>query len=43
MGMMTMVRVLPPAMYDEVQRRVREGITEPPQAQPPGGHQHNHD
>jgi FtsP/CotA-like multicopper oxidase with cupredoxin domain len=43
MGMMTMVRVLPPAMYDEVQRRIREGITEPPQAQPPGGHQHNHD
>jgi hypothetical protein len=26
MGMMTLVRVLPPELYDEVQRRVREGI-----------------
>ena len=40
MGMMTMVRVLPPAMYDEVMRRVREGIVEAPQGQPAGGHQH---
>lgn len=42
MGMMTMVRVLPPDMYEEVTRRVREGITEPPQGQPAGqGHQHH--
>jgi FtsP/CotA-like multicopper oxidase with cupredoxin domain len=40
MGMMTMVRVLPPAMYDEIMRRVREGIVEAPQGQPAGGHQH---
>ena len=30
MGMMTLVRVLPPEMYDEVQRRIREGIIELP-------------
>ncbi|MCA1635087.1 MAG: copper oxidase [Acidobacteria bacterium] len=36
MGMMTMVRVLPPDLYDEVMRRVREGIAEPPQGQPAG-------
>jgi manganese oxidase len=42
MGMMTMVRVLPPAMYDEVMRRVREGIVEPPQGQPAGQQHHNH-
>jgi len=30
MGMMTLVRVLPPEMYDEVQRRIREGIIEVP-------------
>ena len=30
MGMMTLVRVLPPDMYDEVMRRIREGIVEPP-------------
>jgi FtsP/CotA-like multicopper oxidase with cupredoxin domain len=41
MGMMTMVRVLPPAMYDEIMRRVREGIVEAPQGQPAGGHQHD--
>ncbi|HZI20229.1 MAG TPA: copper oxidase [Pyrinomonadaceae bacterium] len=41
MGMMTMVRVLPPAQYDEVMRRVREGITEPPRGRPAGGH-HEH-
>jgi FtsP/CotA-like multicopper oxidase with cupredoxin domain len=40
MGMMTMVRVLPPDMYDEIMRRVREGIVEAPQGQPAGGHQH---
>lgn len=41
MGMMSMVRVLPPDMYDEVMRRIREGITELPKgAQPGGGHQH---
>ena len=38
MGMMTLVRVLPPAMYDEVLRRIREGITEVPAAVP--GHKH---
>ncbi|HEX8337319.1 MAG TPA: hypothetical protein VF621_11360, partial [Pyrinomonadaceae bacterium] len=42
MGMMTMVRVLPPAMYDEVMRRVREGIVEAPQGQPVG-QQHKHE
>lgn len=42
MGMMTMVRVLPPDMYEEVTRRVREGITEPPKGQAMGqGHQHH--
>jgi manganese oxidase len=40
MGMMTLVRVLPPDVYDEVQRRIREGITEPPQGQTPPGHKH---
>jgi len=39
MGMMTLVRVLPPAEYDEVQRRIREGITEAPKAMPA----HKHD
>jgi FtsP/CotA-like multicopper oxidase with cupredoxin domain len=39
MGMMTLVRVLPPDQYDEVQRRIREGITEMPQAMP--GHKHD--
>lgn len=34
MGMMTMVRVLPPDQYDEVMRRVREGIVEPPKEMP---------
>jgi len=38
MGMMTLVRVLPPQMYDEVMRRIREGITEVPAATP--GHRH---
>jgi hypothetical protein len=27
-------------MYDEIMRRVREGIVEAPQGQPAGGHQH---
>ena len=39
MGMMNLVRVLPPDMYEEVQRRIREGITEPPSGQPM---QHKH-
>jgi FtsP/CotA-like multicopper oxidase with cupredoxin domain len=39
MGMMTLVRVLPDTEYDEVQRRIREGITEAPQAMP--GHKHD--
>ena len=39
MGMMTLVRVLPPQMYDEVQRRIREGITELPKPLP--GHRHD--
>ena len=39
MGMMTLVRVLPPAMYDEMMRRIREGIVEAPAAVP-GGHKH---
>ena len=30
MGMMTLVRVLPPEEYDEVQRRIRAGIVEAP-------------
>jgi FtsP/CotA-like multicopper oxidase with cupredoxin domain len=38
MGMMTLVRVLPPSMYDEVQRRIRAGIIEAPAAMP--GHKH---
>jgi manganese oxidase len=42
MGMMTLVRVLPPQLYDEVMRRVREGISEPPKGNAPdqGHHQH---
>ena len=46
MGMMTMVRVLPPDMYEEVMRRVRAGIVEPPQGEPmrmQGGQQHKHE
>jgi hypothetical protein len=39
MGMMTLVRVLPPAEYDEVQRRIREGIVEAPKPMP--GHRHD--
>jgi FtsP/CotA-like multicopper oxidase with cupredoxin domain len=39
MGMMTLVRVLPDKEYDEVQRRIREGIVEAPQAMP--GHKHD--
>ena len=39
MGMMTLVRVLPPDEYDEVQRRIRENITEMPSAMP--GHKHD--
>ena len=39
MGMMTLVRVLPPEEYDEVQRRIREGIVEAPPAMP--GHKHD--
>ena len=39
MGMMTLVRVLPPTMYDEVMRRIREGIVEAPTAVP-SGHKH---
>ena len=38
MGMMTLVRVLPPSAYNEVQRRIREGIIEAPAAMP--GHKH---
>ena len=38
MGMMTLVRVLPPDMYAEVQRRIREGITELPKPLP--AHRH---
>ena len=38
MGMMTLVRVLPPDMYNEVMRRIREGIVEAPSAVP--GHKH---
>ena len=34
MGMMTLVRVLPPDRYEEVQRRIREGISEPPSGTP---------
>jgi hypothetical protein len=39
MGMMTLVRVLPPTMYDEVMRRIREGIVEVP-TNVPSGHKH---
>ena len=35
MGMMTLIRVLPPNMYDEVQRRIKAGIVELPAAAPP--------
>jgi FtsP/CotA-like multicopper oxidase with cupredoxin domain len=39
MGMMTLVRVLPDAQYEEVTRRVRERITEPPQKPPAHRHE----
>ena len=38
MGMMTLVRVMAPADYDEIQRRIREGIVELPK--PMTGHRH---
>jgi hypothetical protein len=38
MGMMTLIRVLPPNMYDEVQRRIKAGIIEAPAVVP--GHKH---
>jgi hypothetical protein len=41
MGMMTLVRVLPPDKYDEVMKRVREGRTEAPKNMPE--HKHNQD
>lgn len=41
MGMMTLVRVLPPAKYDEVMTRVREGKIEAPKKMPE--HKHNQD
>lgn len=37
MGMMTLVRVLPPQEYDEIQRRIRAGIVEAPTP----GHKHD--
>jgi hypothetical protein len=37
--MMTLVRVLPPAEYDEVQRRIREGIVEAPKPMPEHRHE----
>ncbi len=43
MGMMTMVRVLPEELYEEVQRRIREGIVEAPQGEPAGQQQHKHE
>ncbi len=43
MGMMTLVRVLPPEMYDEVQRRINAGIAEPPQGAQPMMEHHHHD
>jgi manganese oxidase len=45
MGMMTLVRVLTPEMYEEVMRRIREGISEPPKGEPltGGKHQHQHE
>ena len=39
MGMMTLVRVLPDAQYEEVTRRVRARITEPPQKTPAHRHE----
>ena len=39
MGMMTLVRVLPPDFYEEVTRRIREGITEPVESKK--RHHHN--
>ena len=39
MGMMTLIRVLPPNLYDEVQRRIQAGIVEAPVTLPPG-HKH---
>lgn len=40
MGMMTLVRVLPPDQYKEVMKRVQEGRAEPPAGEVP--HHHNH-
>jgi hypothetical protein len=33
--------VLPPKEYDEIQRRIREGIVEAPQAPQKPGHKHD--
>ena len=40
MGMMSLVRVLPPDRYEEVMARVREGRTEEPREQPSHHHEH---
>jgi FtsP/CotA-like multicopper oxidase with cupredoxin domain len=41
MGMMTLVRVLPPQEYDEIQRRIRAGIVEAPTPQTTPKHKHD--
>lgn len=40
MGMMTLVRVLPPDLYERVMNDVRNGYTAPP---PPSGHMQHHE
>ena len=44
MGMMTLVRVLPPEKYDRMMALIKEGKYEPGPKWPakPGGHQHRH-
>ena len=45
MGMMTLVRVLPPAQFDEIMRRKANGdapVMRPGGGPPAGGHEHHH-
>ena len=45
MGMMTLVRVLPPAQFDEIVRRKANGdapVMRPGGGPPAGGHEHHH-
>jgi hypothetical protein len=42
MGMMTVVRVLPPDRYADIMARVRSAPAEPEPRATPSGHEHHH-